>query len=353
MLVSTPFVRKEKIKMKVLVTGNMGYVGSVLVPYLASQGAYQLYGFDAGYFEKCLTGPNPDYFLVKQYRGDIQSFPDEILEGMDAVIHLAALSNDAMGVRFDDLTEKINYQASVKLAQMARAHGVPKFIFASSCSLYGAAGNLPKTEQDSINPLTAYARSKAAVEAELKQIACPDFQIMALRFATACGASPRLRLDLVLNDFVATALTEKKIKVLSDGSPIRPLIHVKDMARSLAWALNQKITSDVPTYLVLNIGSDHWNYQIKNLADSCVQWIPGTQVEINPAALPDKRSYRVDFSTFKKLAPNHQPIMNLEQTVLGLTQLCRKLDLTSRQSYIRLAMLEKILARAVAPNCRV
>ncbi len=328
--------------MKILVTGNMGYIGSVLVPYLASRGGYELYGFDAGYFEECLTGPRPENFLVRQYRGDIQNFPDELLNGMDAVIHLAALSNDAMGVRFDQLTEAVNYQASVKLAQMARAHGVPKFIFASSCSLYGAGGDLAKTELDSLNPLTAYARSKSAVEAELKNLASPDFKIMALRFSTACGASPRLRLDLVLNDFVATALSEKIIRVMSDGSPIRPLIHVKDISRSLLWALNYQAQED---YLVINIGSDHWNYQIKDLAEICAKLIPKIKIEINPKAMPDKRSYRVNFAKFRELAPDYQPQMTLEKTVESLVWMCGKLDLSDRQSYIRLAMLESALAK--------
>jgi len=329
-------------KMKVLITGNMGYIGSVTVPYLASLGGYELYGFDIGYFEKILTGPCPEHFLTRQERGDICYFPEKLLEGVEAVIHLAALSNDVMGFRFDNLTEAVNYQASLRLAQLAKAHGVPKFIFASSCSLYGAGGDSAKTEQDSINPLTAYARSKAAVEAELKILANSDFQVTCLRFATACGASSRLRLDLVLNDFVATAFSEHRIRVQSDGSPIRPLIHVKDMARSLAWALNRFGDN----YLVVNVGSDRWNYQIRDLAHACALCIPQVQVEINQNAAPDKRSYRVNFSKYQSLAPHHQPQMELPATIESLLRMCKNLNLEPgfRRNYIRLAVLEEKLS---------
>jgi len=319
----------------------MGYVGSVLVPYLASLGGYEIHGFDLGYFERNLTGPCPEYFLAKQHRGDVRTFPEKLLENFDAVIHLAALSNDAMGVRFNSLTQEVNYQASVRLAKLAKQAGVLRFVFASSCSVYGAAGDgSSRSEQDPTNPLTAYAKSKILVEQDLKQLASPDFQVSALRFATACGPSSRLRLDLVLNDFVATAITQKKIKIQSDGSPMRPLIHVRDMARAMDWAVNRAGDN----YLVLNIGSEIWNYSILELAEHCKDLIPGVEIERNPAALKDQRSYQVDFQKFKNLAPHHQPLRNIEMTVEALSRLCQNLDLTDRDKYVRLAVLNNYLS---------
>lgn len=319
----------------------MGYVGSVLVPYLASLGGHEIHGFDLGYFEKYLTGPCPEYFLAKQHRGDVRSFPERLLNNFDAVIHLAALSNDAMGACFDQLTYQINYEASVRLAKLAKQQGVLRFVFASSCSLYGAASDgKERSETDLINPLTAYAKSKALVEQDLEKLASPDFQISALRFATACGPSSRLRLDLVLNDFVATAVAQKKIKIQSDGSPMRPLIHVRDMARAMHWAVNRSGDD----YLVLNIGSEIWNYSILELAEHCKDLIPGVEIERNPAALKDQRSYQVDFQKFKNLAPHHQPLRNLEVTVEALSRLCQSLDLSDQNKYIRLAVLKNYLS---------
>jgi nucleoside-diphosphate-sugar epimerase len=183
--------------------------------------------------------------------------------------------------------------------------------------VYGAAGSGPRTEQAEVNPLTAYARSKVFTESGLADLADKNFTITCLRFATACGMSERLRLDLVLNDFVASAISTGRITVLSDGTPWRPLINVQDMARAIEWAI-QRQPQHGGDHLVINAGSDEWNYQVSELAAAVANVIPGTEVSINREAPPDKRSYRVDFSLFRSLAPRHQPLKGLLDTVKDL-----------------------------------
>lgn len=298
----------------------MGYVGSVLVPYLASLGTYELYGFDAGYFEKDLTGPCPEYFLAKQYRGDLREFPKALLKNMDAVIHLGALSCDDLSA---EIINQVNYQATVRLAELAKQAGVLRFVFASSCDLYGGAGDgVPRSEQDEINPLTLCSKSKALAEKALEKLASPDFQISTLRFATACGPSPRLRLDLALNFFIATAMTEQKITIQGDGSLMQAFIHVRDMARAMEWAVNRSGDD----YLMLNVGSDLWNYALLELAQECADLIPGLLIERdlnNLKNLKTPASYQVDFKKFRELAPYHQPIKTMDQTVESLSRLCQ------------------------------
>jgi nucleoside-diphosphate-sugar epimerase len=308
--------------MKVLITGNMAYVGSVLVPSLARAfPGVELVGFDNAYFGHCLTSAaaDPDHFLKQQHFGDVRDFPAALLDGVDAVVHLAAVSNDPMGKTFENVTEQINIRASVRLAELAKARGVKRFVFASSCSVYGAASDAPRTEKDGLDPLTAYARSKVAMEKALAQLADKKMSATCLRFATACGMSPRLRLDLVLNDFVACALANGEISVLSDGSPWRPLIDVRDMARAIAWAI-QRPADRGGDCLIVNAGAESWNYQVRDLAQAVAAKVPGCAVKINSAAPPDKRSYRVDFSLFRELAPQNQPLMTLPTTIDGLLE---------------------------------
>ena len=209
--------------MKYLITGNTGYIGSVLVEELRSSDAnVQLIGFDAGFFAHCLTAAHclPETRLTAQYWGDVRRFPEPLLDGVDVVIHLAAVSNDPMGNRFEKVTDEINHRAGVHIAGLAKQHGARAFVFASSCSMYGSAGESPRRENDPLNPLTAYALSKVHTEQEIKELADKDYLVTSLRFSTACGMSPRLRLDLVLNDFVACAISSGEITVLSDGTPL-------------------------------------------------------------------------------------------------------------------------------------
>src|SRR5450432_1165417 len=213
--------------MKILINGNLGYIGPVLARHFRlTEPSATIAGFDSGFFAGCLVDPQrlPETLLDAQRFGDMRSPPVGLYQGSDVVVQLAAISNDPMGNKFERVTTEVNTEAVVRAAREAKAAGVSHFVFASSCSVYGAAGDEAKTEDSPLNPLTAYARSKIAAEEALAPLASPDFIITCLRFATACGVSPRLRLDLVLNDFVAAALATGRITILSDGTPWRPLI---------------------------------------------------------------------------------------------------------------------------------
>lgn len=306
--------------MRILITGNLGYVGPGVERRLAERRPEaELVGFDIGYFAHLLTAAPalPEIRLDRQIFGDVRRPPADLFAGIDAVVHLAAISNDPMGKAFEEVTMAVNHRASLDLARRAREAGVSRFVFASSCSTYGLAGEGKRTESDPVHPLTAYARSKVATEHDLAELAGPDFQVTCLRFATACGMSDRLRLDLVLNDFVASALTRGEIVVLSDGTPWRPLIHVEDMARAVDWAVGREVG---PDHLVVNVGSDEWNHQIGPLAEAAAAALPGVSVSIDAEAPPDKRSYAVDFALYRRLAPDHQPRVTLEEAVVELAE---------------------------------
>lgn len=334
--------------MKVFITGNLGYIGPILIRHLKE--AYsniQLFGFDTGYFATSLIENEylPEIYLDAQYFGDVRRFPENLLEGMDAVIYLSAISNDPMGKTFEKVTYDINADSAIQFASKAKARGVSRFIFASSCSIYGYAEGEARDENSSLNPLTAYAISKVNAEKGLQPLADNNFIITAHRFATACGYSPRLRLDLVLNDFVASAITTQKIEILSDGTPWRPLIHVKDMARAMEWSL-LRTKEQGGTFLAINTGSNAWNYQVKELAEAVAKIISGTSISINPNAQPDKRSYKVSFNQFEKLAPNHKPKLSLEEAIQDLYEGLKKAnfqDKNFRQSiYMRLNKLNQL-----------
>lgn len=312
----------------ILITGNMGYVGPGVVQQLRQAFPQaELTGYDAGYFAHCLTGATrlPESRLDRQFFGDVRHLPAELLRNVDGVVHLAAISNDPMGQTYEAATMAVNHAAGIRLAQLAKQAGVRAFVFASSCSIYGAGGEAPKTEDSPLNPLTAYARSKVQSEQDLQPLASDGFAVTCLRFATACGWSDRLRLDLVVNDFVAGAVATGQITILSDGSPWRPLIHVQDMARAIEWALGRSATTG-GQFLAVNVGTAAWNYQVRDLAVAVAETIPGTQVLLNPAAPPDKRSYRVDFDLFRHLAPQHQPQRTLPDTIAELRDGLRRMN---------------------------
>ena len=305
---------------RILITGNMGYVGPGVVRQLRQTfPSAELIGYDLGYFAHCLTGAPrlPETRLDRQLFGDVRELPAGLLAGVDAVVHLAAISNDPMGTAYEEVTMEINHRAGIVLARRAKACGVKAFVFASSCSMYGLGGDAAKNETATLNPLTAYARSKVASERDLAPLADDTFRVTCLRFATACGWSDRLRLDLVLNDFVAGAVAGGEINILSDGTPWRPLIHVLDMARAIAWAVARPAAAG-GNFLAVNAGADAWNYQVRELAAAVAEALPGTRVQLNPHAAPDLRSYRVDFSLFARLAPAHQPLHTLPATIAEL-----------------------------------
>jgi nucleoside-diphosphate-sugar epimerase len=303
--------------MKILIAGNLGYIGPSVTNHLRkTYPDAELIGFDIGYFTHCLSNASyvPEVKLDLQIFGDIRKFPVKYLQGVDVIIDLAAISNDPMSFKFEEITLDINYRSAVKLAKMAKDNGVKSFVYASSCSMYGLADDSERKEGDKLNPLTAYARSKVMAEEELEPLAGDGFTITCHRFATACGWTNRLRLDLVLNDFVAGALVNKEISILSDGSPWRPMINTKDMARALAWGASRK-PENGGKFLAVNTGSNHWNNRILALAEAIETVIPGVKISVNPDAPPDKRSYRANFDLFKKLAPEAQPQEDLISTV--------------------------------------
>ena len=311
-------VSRDTTPHSILVTGNLGYVGPGVIAQLrASYPDTRLIGFDAGFFAHCLTGVDalPERLLDQQILGDVRELAEQALEGVDTVIHLAAISNDPIGNLYEHVTLDINHRASVEIARRAALAGARRFVFASSCSVYGASGAEARDESSPVAPLSAYARSKLDAEAELASLASEAFSVTCLRFATACGMSDRLRLDLVLNDFVASALSSGAIELLSDGSAWRPLIHVKDMARAIAWAAARH-GSHGGEYLCVNVGSDAWNVRIGELASAVQAELPGVGVTFAEGAAPDTRSYRVDFSAFAALAPQKlQPQVGIEEAV--------------------------------------
>ena len=334
--------------MKVLITGNMGYVGPLVLRRLReSHPEATLIGYDIGYFAHCLTAATrlPESRADAQYFGDIRQVPERILQGVDGIVHLCAISNDPMGATFEKVTLDINHRASIDLAEKAKRAGVKKFVFASSCSVYGFAEGGPRREEDAINPLTAYAKSKVQTEQDLASLASENFTATCLRFATACGMSDRLRLDLVLNDFVASALVSKRINILSDGTPWRPLIHVKDMARAIDWAL-QREHRDGGSFLTINAGSDAWNYQVKDLAAAVAGLVPNVEISINKDAQPDKRSYRVSFDKFSKLAQGFLPMVDLGSAVKDLRDGIMAMQFRDQEfrtgEFIRLVTLKRL-----------
>jgi nucleoside-diphosphate-sugar epimerase len=337
--------------MRILITGNMGYVGPSVVNRLrAVYPQASLIGLDAAYFAGCLVDPLmfPERQIDCQYLADIRHLPTIAFNGVDAVVHLAGISNDPIGNIFQAVTTRVNYDATIEIAQRAKCAGVRSFVFASSCSVYGFAEDTPRTEKSTVNPLTAYAKSKVDAERGLERLASDNFVVTCLRFATACGMSPRLRLDLVLNDFVAAALTTGEVRVLSNGTPWRPLIDVKDMSRAVEWGLGRG-SENGGAFLVVNTGCDEWTYQVRDLAQAVADAVPGAVVSINRNAQSDARSYKVDFSLFRRLAPLHLPKAQLSNTISEL-----KLALEAAMSaephfhvsrFIRLSVLSDLLRK--------
>ena len=282
--------------MRVLVTGHKGYIGTVMVPMLLKEG-HDVVGLDSDLYVRCNFGKYED--IVPNIQKDIRDVELSDLQGFEAVIHLAGLSNDPLGDLDPKLTFEINYMASVNLAKLAKEAGVKKFVFSSSCSNYGASGDDLINENAEFKPVTIYGRSKVLVEKDVSKLADTDFSPTYLRNATAYGVSPRLRFDLVLNNLVAWAYTTGQVHLKSDGSPWRPIVHIEDISRAFIAVLNS------PTELVhnkaFNVGVTEENYQIRDIAKIVKDTVPGSKLEFAMNAGPDKRCYRVDCSEALKL----------------------------------------------------
>ena len=276
--------------MRVLVTGQHGYIGSVLMPLLVAQG-HDCVGLDSDLFERCTFGGEPVESGWRSLRRDLREVSKDELAGFDAVIHLAALSNDPLGDLDADLTYDINLHGSLRLARLAKEVGVGRFVFSSSCSNYGAAGDSILDENGKLSPITPYAVSKVKLEAALAELADERFAPVFLRNATAYGASPRLRLDLVLNNLVGWGLTTGKIVLLSDGTPWRPIVHVEDICRAAILMLNA--TPETIRAQAFNVVPEGENYRIRDLAAIVGELLPECEVKIADGATADPRNYRV------------------------------------------------------------
>lgn len=288
--------------MRVLVTGHNGYIGTVLVPMLQAAG-HEVVGLDSNIFEACVFGNPPQE--IPQIKKDIRDVARADLEGFDAVLHLAGLSNDPLGNLDPHLTYAINHQASVRLAQLSKAAGIPRFIFSSSCSTYGAAGDDLLDEESAFNPVTPYGHSKVLVEQDVAHLADDTFSPTYLRNATAYGVSPLLRFDLVLNNLVAWAFTTGRVFIKSDGTPWRPIVHIEDISRAFIAVLH------APRELVhnqaFNVGRNEENYRIREIADVVRETVPGSYIEYAEDGGPDTRCYRVDCSKIQRVLPEFQP----------------------------------------------
>jgi nucleoside-diphosphate-sugar epimerase len=326
-------------RMRILVTGHLGYIGAVLAPVLAV-GGHDVAGFDADLYRGCDFGPAPDG--IAGQIGDVRDLGPADLAGFDAVVHLAALSNDPLGNVDPALTLDVNTEGTLRLARAAREAGVRRFIFASSCSMYGASGTDDALDESApLRPITAYAESKVRAEEGLVALAGPDFAPISMRSATVFGVSPRLRLDIVLNNLAAWAHTTGRIRLLSDGTAWRPLVHVHDLAKTalaLLSAPEDRIRGEA-----FNVGTDAQNYLVRDLAQ-IVSRVTGCAVEMAEGSSADDRSYRVDFSKLRTAFPDLSLDRDAGRGARELADAYRDVGLTTADfdgdRYVRLRRLQ-------------
>jgi nucleoside-diphosphate-sugar epimerase len=328
--------------MRILLTGNKGYIGAVMAPMVAAAG-HEVVGLDSDLFEQCSFGP--DMVPFPTIRKDLRDIELRDVQGFDAVIHLAGLSNDPLGNVDPNLTYDINHHSSVHLAELARKAGVKRFLFSSSCSTYGAAGDKILNEEAQFNPVTPYARSKVLVEQEVSKLATDRFSPVFLRNATAYGVSPRLRFDLVLNNLVAWAFTTGRVYIKSDGTPWRPIVHIEDISRAFVAALAAPV--EAIHNQALNIGRSEENYQIRDLANIVKETVPGCTIDYAPDAGPDTRCYRVDFSRVTRVMPGFQPQWTARRGAQQLYEAYQKVGLSLEEfegaRYMRIDHLRGLL----------
>ncbi|PSB20857.1 SDR family NAD-dependent epimerase/dehydratase [Phormidesmis priestleyi ULC007] len=329
--------------MRVLLTGHRGYIGTVMTPMLLAAG-HEVVGIDTDLYQRCTFGDG--FPTIPTIQKDIRDVVAADINGFEAILHLAGLSNDPLGDLNPSLTFDINYKASVRLAELAKQVGVERFIFSSSCSNYGAAGDAPVNETSEFNPVTPYGSSKAMTEMDVTKMADDSFSPTFLRSATAYGVSPRLRFDLVLNNLVAWAITTGKVHIKSDGTPWRPIVHIEDISRAFLAVLH------APRALIhnesFNVGRTQENYRISEIADIVKATVPGCEIEYAEDAGPDLRCYRVDCEKIAKTLPEFQPQWTAKKGAEELYNTYKKVGLTldefEGERYKRIAHIKYLIS---------
>jgi nucleoside-diphosphate-sugar epimerase len=329
--------------MKVLVTGHKGYIGAVMVPALVDAG-HEVTGLDSDLYSGCDFAAGGSLTDIPELECDLRDVLPDALRGFDAVVHLAALSNDPVGDLAPAHTYAINLDASVRLARLAKEVGVRRFLYSSSCSIYGAAGDTVLDETAGFNPVTSYGESKIGVEQAVRELADGSFAPTYMRNATAYGVSARLRMDLVLNDLVACAVEDREILIKSDGTPWRPLVHIRDICAAFVAVL------DAPTEAVVNrafnVGRTDQNFQVRELAEMVRQAVPGSSITYAEGGGPDKRSYRVNFDLLRSTLPAFQPTWTVQRGIDELADAFSRSTTPVRGNsrYVRLQTIKSRLA---------